>query len=108
MGTPSQRQECILSLRATNVGVREPCATSFSCWYPGTSLPAMLPAAYCPSTTFFCTASGESKVSTARSTLIFSSRTASASNATGGSMAVRQSSCSTWFWIMSRRMPASL
>ena len=41
-----------------------------------------------------------------RSTLTFSSRTASASNATGGSMAVRESSCSMWFCTMSRRMPA--
>ena len=38
-------------------------------------------------------------------TFTFSSRTASASKPTGGSIAVRQRSWSRWFWNMSRRRP---
>ena len=97
----------MFSRMATKVGVRDPFATSFSCWYPGTSAPAPLPGAYWPSTTLRATCSGVSKVSIARSTLIFSSRTESASKDTGGSSAERQTSWSTWFWSMSRRIPAS-
>ena len=40
-------------------------------------------------------------------TLDFSSRTARASNVTGGSMATRQTTWSRWFWIMSRSAPDS-
>ena len=43
----------------------------------------------------------------ARSTLTFSSRTASAVKVTGGSIAVSVRSCSRWFWNMSRTTPAS-
>ena len=42
----------------------------------------------------------------ARSTFTFSSRTASASKATGGSIATSASSCIMWFWTMSRIAPA--
>ncbi|MNP27547.1 hypothetical protein D3C76_1204650 [compost metagenome] len=42
----------------------------------------------------------------ALSTLTFSSRMLSADRSAGGSMAIRQSSCSRWFWIMSRSWPA--
>ena len=41
----------------------------------------------------------------ARSTFSFSSRTRSASSDTGGSMAIRHSSCSMWFCSMSRSAP---
>jgi hypothetical protein len=40
-----------------------------------------------------------------RSTLSFSSRMASASPVAGGSIAIIVSSCSAWFWIMSRSAP---
>jgi hypothetical protein len=40
-------------------------------------------------------------------TLNFSSRTARGSKVTGGSMATRQTTCSRWFWIMSRSAPDS-
>ena len=41
------------------------------------------------------------------STFTFSSRTASALNVTGGSIAVSASNCNRWFWNMSRTTPAS-
>ena len=41
------------------------------------------------------------------STFTFSSRTASAVNDDGGSIAVRVRSWSRWFWNMSRTAPAS-
>jgi hypothetical protein len=40
-----------------------------------------------------------------RSTFTFSLRTASAEKSLGGSIAVRASSCSRWFWKMSRIAP---
>ena len=42
---------------------------------------------------------------TASNTLTVSSRNDPASKLTGGSMAVMQTSCSKWFWIMSRTTP---
>jgi hypothetical protein len=40
-----------------------------------------------------------------RSTFSFSSRTASGASEVGGSMATMHSSCSRWFWTMSRMAP---
>ena len=40
-------------------------------------------------------------------TLAFSSRTSSASKRGGGSIAIIDSTCSMWFWNMSRSTPAS-
>src|SRR5207249_4455100 len=42
----------------------------------------------------------------ARNTFTFSSRTASALNLIGGSIAMSESSCRRWFWNMSRPTPA--
>ena len=60
------------------------------------------PAVYWPRTTLARTRASVQRVSMARSTRTFSSRSASASNAIGGSIATRVSSCSRWFWRMSR------
>ena len=68
------------------------------------ALPSMAPARYWPRTVLLsmsCAVNGLS----ARSTLIFSSRTASGSMLPGGSMARIQSSCSRWFCTMSRAAP---
>jgi hypothetical protein len=64
----------------------------------------MAPARYWPRTTSRCTLSSV-KCFSERSTFSFSSRIASASLVEGGSIAIIVSSCSAWFWIMSRRAP---
>ena len=66
--------------------------------------PLEAPALYWPRTVSRATSAtviGRSE----RSTLSFSSRTASGSSDTGGSMATMHSSCSKWFCTMSRRAP---
>ena len=65
---------------------------------------AEVPVLYCPRT-LFSMASGPRSGASARSTLIFSSRTASDSMLTGGSMAMMTSSCSRWFCTMSLSAP---
>jgi hypothetical protein len=61
----------------------------------------MKPRPYCPRTTDLGPG-----VWSDRSTLTFSLRTDSAVKSIGGSMAVIASSCSRWFWKMSRIAPA--
>jgi hypothetical protein len=63
-----------------------------------------VPARYWPRTTSRATRSGV-KGRSDFSTLSFSSRMASASLVDGGSIAMMVSSCSAWFWIMSRSAP---
>jgi len=48
---------------------------------------------------------GDRHLRSERSTLSFSSRTASGSSDTGGSMATMHSSCNRWFCTMSRSAP---
>ena len=79
----------------------EPCATPGSSRYAGTSSPSTQPRPYWPRTTLFGPG-----VCIERSTLTFSLRTESAVKSIGGSIAVRASSCSRWFWKMSRIAPA--
>ena len=76
-----------------------------SCRYPGTAWPPLDPAAYCARTTY-CSKSLAGMSRNALSTFSFSSRTASGSNATGGSIANRLRTCNRWFWTMSRMLPA--
>ena len=61
----------------------------------------MYPGPYWPRTT--CLGAG---VRIAFSTLTFSFRTDSAVKSIGGSIAVSATSCSAWFWKMSRIAPA--
>ena len=65
-------------------------------------MPPCQPAAYCPRAVV---AARSSCNWTADSTFSFSARSASASNETGSSIAVRASSCIRWFWITSRAAP---
>ncbi|MCY1348426.1 hypothetical protein D9M69_345730 [compost metagenome] len=66
----------------------------------------MAPAVYWPRTVLRRTSSGDIGRNE-RNTLSFSSRTASELSDAGGSMARMLTSCSRWFWIMSRMAPAS-
>ncbi len=88
---------------ATKVSVVEP-GRSASVWYDGAGWPSTRPGLYCPATTALSTSVPVIGLS-AWSTLSFSSRTVSRPTYVGGSIATRQSSCSRWFWIMSRRAP---
>ena len=63
-----------------------------------------MPAKYCPRTTCLLTSrTGRMDLSS----FTFSSRTASASSDTGGSIAMSESTCSRWFCTMSRIAPDS-
>ena len=70
------------------------------------ALPPLVPR-YWPRTTSRATLSAVKGLSE-RSTLSFSSRMASAVLREGGSIATIVSSCSAWFWIMSRSAPVRL
>ena len=80
-------------------------ATFGSRRYPGAGRPFTCPSPYWPRTVRSRTFAGVMG-RMARRTLTFSSRTASAWKAMGGSMATRARSWNMWFWIMSRRTPA--
>jgi hypothetical protein len=71
-----------------------------------TCFPSTTPSRYWPITVFAWAVEGV-KRRRDFSTFTFSSRTESAPESAGGSMATRQSSCIMWFCTMSRRAPYS-
>lgn len=78
--------------------------TSSTSRKPATGRPSTVLARYWPRTTSRTTLSALNGLSE-RITFSFSSRIASASLREGGSIAIIVSSCSAWFWIMSRKAP---
>ncbi len=93
--------------KATKVSVSLSRGTLSSSRKPVAARPSTLPARYWPRTTSRAALSDENGFSD-RSTFSFSSRIASAALRDGGSIATIVSSCSAWFWIMSRSAPVRL